>query len=435
MKHLSYILFLSLLCILCSCEKKEDIKEMGSLYGTVSDKVTGEPIQNANIILQPTGVSVKTGNDGNFEFTNVEANTYNLYVTKSGYLDYKTTDIHVNASSKDKPVSVLLEKLPPALQVVDDSRHKIDSIVFGEIEGDEMRSFNIFNNSEDALEWEIIYKTDGWIKSFSKESGILEAGKTQAIVVTIDRAKLNSGYNSTVVHIVSDNGSKQLTITAVSINLIETLAATEVTPSSAVLNGKFNKMPTSSIVEYGFVYGAMPTPSLDNGAIKVVAKGTAQVGNFSYAISGLTNEETYFVRAFATTENNDYYGETQRFIAQDVSYVTLLIAGLMVQKTDLGCVDWASAMTMCESSVIGGFMDWRLPTIEELMTLYTEREYIGGFQCEWAQYNDSYTYWASTQLKAGNTYSYYLSFTNGAISYCNSAASYSRSVRAVRTIK
>ena len=430
MKHLSYIVFLSLLCILCSCEKKEDIKEMGSLYGTVSDKVTGEPIQNANIILQPTGVSVKTGNDGNFEFTNVEANTYNLYVTKSGYLDYKSTDINVNANSKDKPVSVLLEKLPPALQVVDDSRHKIDSIVFGEIEGDEMRSFNIFNNSEEALEWEIVYKTDGWIKSFSKESGILEAGKTQAIVVTIDRAELNSGYNSTVVHIVSDNGSKQLTITAVSINMIETLAATEITPSSAVLNGKFNKMPTSAIIEYGFAYGTMPTPSLDNGAIKVVDKGTAQVGNFSYAISGLTNKETYFVRTFATTENNDYYGETQSFIAQEVPYVTLLTAGLMVQKTDLGCVDWASAMTMCESSIVGGFSDWRLPTIEELMTLFTEREFIGGFICS-SGYGIVSGYWSSTEKN--DSYSYSVSFYTGEKNSSNK--SNRMNVRAIRTIK
>lgn len=422
MKQLSYILFIISICTFFSCSKKDDPKVVGSLYGSVTDKATGEPVKYAKIELMPTGMSVRTGDDGNFEFVKIEQGSYNLYVTKSGYMEYKTNDIPINEDSKDRPVNILLEKLPPALQVVNDSRQEIDTISFGGVEGDEMRSFNIFNNSEDPLEWQIVYKPN-WIESFSKEEGILDKGKTQTIVVTIDRTKLNSGYNSTVVHIVSDNGSKQLTITATSIGVIETLEVSEITPSSAVLNGKFNKMPTSSVLEYGFVYGTMPTPSLDNGAIKVIVKGTAHVGNYSYAISDLTNGETYFVRAFAITESEEYYGDTHSFIPQDVLCVTLVAANLMVQKTDLGSVDWESAMTMCKSSMVGGFTDWRLPTIEELMTLYTEREYIGGFQCQ-------YSYWSSS---LNVSYAYYISFNSGAVDY--TAKYNSKRVRAVRTIK
>ncbi len=439
------VLILLLFGYFCSCDKTNELNVTGSLYGSVTDKATGGPVKYAKVEIMQTGMSVITGSDGLFEFPKVEAGIYNLYVTKSGYLEYQTTDILVNEDSKDKPVHILLEKLPPALQIVDDTRHEIDSIIFGEVEGDEMRSFMIYNNSEDALEWEIVYKTDGWIKSFSKEAGNLAAGKSQAVVVTIDRTKLNSGYNSTVVHIVSNNGSKQLTITAVSISLIETLAVTEITPSSAVLNGRFNKKATSSIVEYGFVYGTMPTPSLDNGATKVVIKGTAHVGDYSYAISELTNGETYFVRAFATTGNEEYYGETQSFTAQEVPYVTLLPANLMVQKTNLGCVDRSSAITMCESSIVGGYDDWRLPSIEELMVVYNEREKIGGLcDDEIIAYNVSYDvtidrayapYWSSTK-KSGNSseYYYFMSFEDGT----QNLTSYNYNkmfVRAVRTIK
>ena len=428
MKTLSYILSLVSFCVLCSCDKKTEPKVTGSLYGSVTDKATGEPIKYAKIELMPTGMSVRTGDDGNFEFVKIEQGSYNLYVTKSGYMEYKTNDIPINEDSKDRPVNILLEKLPPALQVVNDSRQEIDTISFGGVEGDEMRSFNIFNNSEDLLEWQIVYKPN-WIESFSKEEGILDKGKTQTIVVTIDRTKLNPGLNSTVVHIVSDNGSKQITITATSISIIETLEVSEITPSTAVLNGKFNKMPISPVLEYGFVYGTMPTPSLDNGAIKVIVKGTAHVGNYSYAISDLTNVETYFVRSYAITESEDYYGETQSFISQEVPYIALLSANLMVQKADLGSVYWNSAMTMCESSIVGGFSDWRLPSIEELMTLYTEREYIGGFNCQ-------SEYWSSTNIHQNNgyTYYYYIYFSSGQQSY-EKSATYNKRVRAVRTIK
>lgn len=439
MKKISYILYVSLLCLLCSCDKKTDPIVVGSLYGSVTDKTTGEPVKYAKIEIIQTGISVRTGDDGNFEFPEIEAGTYNLYVTKSGYLEYTTTDIPINEDNKDRPVNILLEKLPPALQIVDDSRHEIDSIVFGDVEGDEMRSFNIFNNSEDALEWEIVYKTDSWIKSFSKNAGNLNPGKPQAIVVTIDRTKLNPGYNSIVVHIVSNNGSKQLTITAVSISLLETLAVTEITSSSAVLNGRFNKTSTSAIVEYGFVYGIMPTPSLYNGAIKVVVKGTAQVGNFSYAISELVNGETYFVRAFAIAGNEEYYGETHSFIAQEVPYVTLLAANLMVQKTDLGYVDYWSAKRMCESSIIGGYNDWRLPTMDELMTLYNNKEFIGGFVDTPDYIEENITLYWSVDIEEEyyDQYGFFIDFISGTeywtcISCDNNPVAH---VRAVRTIK
>lgn len=422
MKKIVHILIL--ICaafLLFSCKKKDDPQALGSLYGTVTDKNTGQNIHNAWVELLPAGLKAITGQDGHFEFTNVEEGAYRLHVTKGGYADYITNDVLLKGNEDNKPVFILLELLPPALTILDDNRHQIDTIDFGSIEGDVLRSFTIFNDSEEPLEWEIVYVSD-WIKAFSKSQGTIAANGTQSIVITIDRSLLQNGQNSTVVHIVSNNGSKQITVMASTAAFIETMAATDVTPSTAVLNGRINKLPSSSIMEYGFVYGTMPTPSLDNGAIKVVCKGTAQIGSFSAEISELTQGTTYFVRAYILTLEEEYYGTTLSFAYEEMQCVTLPTANLMVQKYDLGFVDQHSAVTMCESSTIGGYFDWRLPTKEELMTLYTNKEYIGGFKSGY--------YWAST---SSSTY-YYIDFKTGALDW-TSTWSTDRNVRAVRTLK
>ena len=441
MKHLVYnILYCSIFILLCSCNKKEEVVEYGSLYGFVTDIATGQTIKSAGVELLPIGLKAITGADGQFEFTKVEAGTYQLLATKAGYKEYTTNNIVVKANNDDKPVNIQLEKLPPALLVVDNSGAEIDSVDFGEIEGDVLRSFNIFNNSEDSLEWEIVYVHD-WIESFSKESGVLKAGATQAIVITIDRTKLQNGFNSTVAHIVSDNGSKQLVIMATSVPLVETLAVSEITQTSAVLNGKINKKSVSSIVEYGFVYGTMPTPTLENGATKVTINGTAQVGTFSAALSKLKEKTTYFVKAFASISEDVYYGETRSFVAEEMPYMEVTNK-LMVQKQDLGYVDWYSAKIMCESSNVGGFSDWRMPTQEELMTLYTNKDKIGGFNGyvipNWTGEID-YKYWGSdTRTGAGWTFGVYVDFSNGYVNDDFIAGTQSigtHNIRAVRTIQ
>lgn len=103
------------------------------------------------------------------------------------------------------------------------------------------------------------------------------------------------------------------------------------------------------------------------------------------------------------------------------SVFELTAANLMVQTQDLGCVNWSSAKTMCESSTVGSFSDWRLPTKEELMTLYNNRELIGGFTTG--------KYWTST-INGG--YPYAVNFMNGSISDYGSNSQFN--VRAVRTL-
>ena len=91
---------------------------------------------------------------------------------------------------------------------------------------------------------------------------------------------------------------------------------------------------------------------------------------------------------------------------------------LIAAKEDAGAGPWDSANTMCNSSTLAGFSNWRLPTKSELLTLYNNKYFIGGFK-------DAY-YWSSTEDDGA----YYVDFSNGnvALGY----QSFSAFVRCVR---
>lgn len=122
------------------------------------------------------------------------------------------------------------------------------------------------------------------------------------------------------------------------------------------------------------------------------------------------------------------YGESVLFYPSNPNYVILQDAGLMVQRYDLGDVGWDSAKLLCENSTVGGYDDWRLPTIDELGVLYNNREHIGNFDL------DTY-YWSSSVTSyTSSYYYYYMDFGTGNIYSRNQVNSYNYNVRAVRSL-
>ena len=218
---------------------------------------------------------------------------------------------------------------------------------------------------------------------------------------------------------------------------ITTLTITDVDEYSATLWGMIESIGDPVYTEAGFVYGTMSKPSLDDASaiqVSVVKTGT---GAYSKKIENLNEGETYYVRAYLRNEHYTVYGGTYSFKTENPYYVVLPAVGLMVQKEDLGYGRWETAKSMCENSIVAGFTDWRLPTKDELMTLYNNKNRIGGFP------NDRYYYyWSSTPCESENAYGseeyyYMISFENGSIHCVNAKPNYYSSdrVRAVRTIK
>lgn len=305
----SSIAFCLLLALTLGCKEKE---LPGSIHGSITDKATGEPIKSAGVELLPIGQKTLTGSDGEYSFPEVDPGTYKLHITKTGYEELVSNEIVVS-SSKPTPCVVQLEKLPPSLRIVNDKTEDIDSLDFGANQDDKSRSFNIFNDGIESLEWEIT-KTAEWITGISKESGEIKAGKTQTIILTIDREKLKGGYNVTTVHITSNDGSKQLRVIATGENMslptLNTLAATDVKRTSAIFHGELLNEGEPAYHERGFVYSLSSMPTVETSISKLTVAITGDK-TFQATATNLTADQTYYIRAYAINKAGTAYSTNE----------------------------------------------------------------------------------------------------------------------------
>ena len=103
---------------------------------------------------------------------------------------------------------------------------------------------------------------------------------------------------------------------------LETNAATDITETSATLNGVISIVSENcdapNNTEQGFVYSTEIQPTLEDTQVNV--NGT----NISTTIEGLTPNTTYYVRVFLTNNLGDFYGD-------EVSFVT--VAGQVIINT------------------------------------------------------------------------------------------------------
>ena len=316
MKKTLYFLFgLLLVCGIFQACVPEELP--GSIYGTVVDEATGEPIKSAGVELSPVGLKTVTGSEGQFEFTELDPGKYTLLVTKTGYIAGTNHTIEVKPGQQAKG-DVQIEKLPPALKVVNDNREEISILDFGSAIDDVARSFSVFNDGTESLEWELTATAD-WIKSVSKTTGTLSAGATQSLLITIDRTLLNSGENKTTVHITSNSGNKQLIVVATnsfSPVTLNTFAVTNISNSSATFHGEIIEIGTPKYTERGFVYSKSSMPTI-NTTIKKITSPVTDYDSYEENVTGLVEGNTYYVRAYAVNGGKTAYSTNEvSFVAE-----------------------------------------------------------------------------------------------------------------------
>ena len=327
-----------------ACEKEEE-NLPGTIYGVVTDKATGEPVKSAGVELSPMGLKTITGTEGQFEFTELVPGNYTLLVTKTGYADYASNSIEVKPGQTAQS-DIQMELLPPALKVVDDNRKEISELDFGEAESDVARSFNLFNDGVETLEWQIT-KTAEWITQISKTEGELKAGATQSLIVTIDRSKLTTGVNSTTIHITSNNGSKQLRVVATNGTVLATLNTLDVSSikrSSAVFNGEILTGGSPKYTERGFVYSTSSMPTLDNTINRLTVTLTENK-SFSATATGLTMGQTYYVRAYAINAGRAAYSTNEKSFSPDMMLPTVTTKDISDKSISAGMASLHGTIT------------------------------------------------------------------------------------------
>ena len=320
MKKIIYALLVLLPFMACTEDIMEDIKT-GDIAGSVSDQTTGEPVATVNVVLNPGGKSTVTGSDGSFSYKDLEPGKYSLEINKEGYLN-NSKEIIV-AAGKVSDAHLLIERKPAKLTT------DKDLLDFGNDKSLNTLSFSLVNPGYQDLAWEIEENCE-WITEVKPTSGTLKYGKTETIVVIIDRNKLDGGDNKTVLVIRSTNGNIEIQITAIGEYTIypslEIFEAEEVKAFSAILKGEIKFPGTPEYTERGFVYSLAPMPTLEECEAKVTVPKNED-NTYNYTIKELTLGATYYARAYAKNSKGVGYS------SHDINFTTSAVAPEVVTKT------------------------------------------------------------------------------------------------------
>ncbi len=100
---------MSLACI-TDCSSSNDYEIFAKIQGTVTDYQTGAPLENACVILSPSGLSQQTDVNGNYQFAELDAQQYTITVQKSGYQPNRKTITAI--SGETQQVDIQLTVIP-----------------------------------------------------------------------------------------------------------------------------------------------------------------------------------------------------------------------------------------------------------------------------------------------------------------------------------
>ena len=296
-KNLILALFAIVAILIFGCRKEE---ETGSIYGTVTDYATGEPVKNVNVTLRPTGETTLTGSDGSYTFQELNPGNYSLAFSKAEYADLEDDYTIELAAGKSVSRDVQMRRKIASLEINDMQGNHLDTLDFGEEESVTVKTFNLFNTGTEVLNCSSNYECE-WITNVSGLESPIQPGETKPVTVRIDRVALVDGVNITFLYITSGNGSNEVVVKATfrGTVAITTGQATNVTANSVTISGNITDDGGRPVTGRGICYGTSQTPDI-NGSHTEDGSGT---GSFSHNITGLSASTTYYARAYATNRN------------------------------------------------------------------------------------------------------------------------------------
>lgn len=402
---------LFLCCMFFGCAP-EETEKLGTIYGTVTDFSSGDPITNANVKLNPRGETTLTGSDGTFQFNDLPAGSYSLSLSKNGYVDLD--DDYVINIHKGNSVqrSIQMQKQSSSLQIVDNNGNAIAMLDFGSDEGVTQKTFSIFNSGNISLDFTIT-KSAAWIEDVIPSQGTVAIGDTKPITVIINRASLGSGENKSTLLVTTPSAGGVEVVVKATIPFTATVVTGEVTEetnNSAKCNGEVTDSGGVTVIEKGICFAQTENPTIDD---QRVSAGPG-VGEFTCTLAGLSQNKTYYVRAYAINSVGTAYGLQRSFKTKSAPTVATLDVTNVTQNsaTCSGNVSSEGGSLVTERGVCYSLAP--NPTINN--TTVTSGTGTGSFTCELTGLTKNTKYYVKAYAKNsyGVAYGEEKSFTTDA---------------------
>lgn len=201
MKKILLMLMCMITMVACS---NEEIVTNGDIYGIVTDASNGEPIRNATVTLSPGNLTTITGNDGHYEFIDIEPGQYKVMASSTGYV----TNIHQISvvSGKSATCDISLEK-QTEISGLSVSSYLLN---FGQ-KYKELVITLTNTSSSGVMVWNISNISKSWL-TLSETSGTLGIGESVDLKVTIDRSAVSAGEELTFITVNANGQSATITI-------------------------------------------------------------------------------------------------------------------------------------------------------------------------------------------------------------------------------
>lgn len=174
--------------------------------------------------------------------------------------------------------------------------------------------------------------------------------------------------------------------------VVTTLSVTDITETSAVVGGEVTSDGGAEVTSRGVCWSLSSNPTIENDKT-VEGEG---VGSFQSVLSGLSQNTTYYVRAYATNSEGTAYGEEVSF--KTLEEVIIILPTVVTKEvsdiTETSAVVGGEVTSDGGAEVISRGVCWSLtsnPTIEDDKTV--EGEGVGSFQSSLSDLSQNTTYY------------------------------------------
>ena len=201
------------------------------------------------------------------------------------------------------------------------------------------------------------------------------------------------------------------TTTNVVLPTITTIAVSAITTSSASSGGAVTSDGGAAVTSWGVCWSTSANPILANSFLQ----NNGSAGFFSSAISGLTPNTTYYLRAYATNSAGTAYGNEQSFTTTDTNVVLPTITTLAVTAITTNSASTGATITSDGGATLSAWgVCWSTsanPTLANSFLQHNVSTTIFGSALSGLTQNTTYYVRAYATNSAGTAYGNEHSFT------------------------